>query len=1020
MKFKTAFIWIFSLVLIVAGFSLSVVRSNGWFAFTWQPNALMAQQASNDEGAHELAALEIFNRVLLQLQVNYVDVTRFEPNLMLVKSLDEVQKSVPELLLTFDRPLKDSPTKVAVKIGTKSQEFDLSSVKSLWEMSLKLKEILQFIQGDLPKDVKTKDLEYVAINGMLSTLDPHSMILSSEVYKDMSEGNRGKFGGLGILVRMIDGVLVVMQPMPGEPPAVKAGMKAGDQILSIDDVPTLNMNIQEAVDLLKGEPDTTVKLSVMRKGWKEPRIFKVIRDEISIASIESADLGDKIAYIKIKGFQSNSQADLLKALSDLNNKMGSISALVMDLRGNPGGLLDQAVMIADDFLDKGVIVTTEGASKRYRKPYEATEKGTQAQYPIAVLIDSSSASASEIVAGALKNLDRALIMGETSFGKGSVQVLYELQDKSALKLTIAQYLTPGDQSIQSVGIVPDIKLQPMRVGKDEEDIYSKAWVRRENSLGGHLDNEKAIKDLRPSYTLRYLSNRLSLPSDALDEDAELTLEDVEQIIANEPKDEKPADNPEVILAKKILLAMGNTSNRPEMLKLYAQKAPALQAQEDTDLAHRLKDLGINWEDGTNPQNPQIAVRIQTDNPDNHFEAGQKYSISVSIQNLGQEPLYRIVGISDSSLKRVDDKEFIFGKIEPQQSVTRKISSSTSTAQKSRIDYFNVKIFSDNADLTQDNAIAQAKTELQTTQKPQPYFSINYAIIDSKNGTPGNSLLDDDEDLTLRVWVANTGQGDVDKPLIFLKNKGLKDIQLKSARIEPKQALKVGDVITQDFTIQTKKLGTKPQSVELHIYDKKGTQMLVEKIALQTSRDPGLQNSLLSPERYRATTLHADTPLMVSPLKDANSLTKLPQNTVLDVSATLNGYSRVSNDKLLGWVSSNSLQKSDQALTPFTQPTITTIPRILLDPTVPLKTSAPSINLRAQIQSNTPLKDFYIFAITEENHQIQAKKIAYDSLKNSSTLNVDVPLIEGVNRLRVFVRDEKLSEAYETLQVYRAP
>jgi len=1017
-KLKSVLVWFFSLLLICGGFALSIVHSGGWSAFSWQPNALMAKQLDDKELPHELAALEVFNRVLLQLQENYVDSSRFEPKTMIVTTLDEIQKSVPELLLSFDRDVKDNPSKVLVQIGAKSKEFNLDTVASLWELSLKLKEILLFIQADLPEDVKSKDIEYVAINGLLSTLDPHSMIISSELYRDMSEGNRGKFGGLGIMVRMIDGVLVLMEPMPGNPPAVKAGMKAGDQILSIDGVPTLNMNLQEAVDLLKGEPATSVKLSVMRKGWKEAKNITVVREEISIASIVADDLGDKVAYIKIKGFQSNSQADLIKELDALDKKMGGIGALILDLRGNPGGLFDQAVMIADDFLNEGVIVTTEGSSKRYRKPYTASARLTQAFYPLIVLIDSSSASASEIVAGALKNLNRAIVMGDTSFGKGSVQVLYELQDKSALKLTIAQYLTPGDQSIQSVGIVPDIQLLPMRVKSDEEDIYSKSWVRREHSLGGHLDNEKANKNVVPSYSLRFISNRLALPSDEFDADSELTLDDVEKIIAATPKDEKPADNPEVKLAKHILLAANGKYKRDELLELYSSIGPELQASEDKELVARLKNNGIDWSAGENPADPKIRLYIHTERSDNRFDAGEKYDISATVENLGDQPLYRIVGISESSLKRVDDKEFIFGKIAPKQKITRSIKSSTSTAQNSRVDKFSVKLYADSGSANLGSALLEESVYITTEQRAQPYFSINYSIIDKDKSGAGNSLLDENEELTLRVWVQNIGEGDVERPLIFLKNKGVKEIQLQDARVEPKKPLKEGEILVQDFKFKTLSPGTKPLSLELHAYDKKGSQMLVEKIALQSARDLSLRDAKLVQKRYRAMVLE-DSPLYVSPVKDANSLSQISAQSVVDVSAEFNGFSRVSAGDVVAWLDTKLLEPSNAPLSPYTQTTMTTIPRLVIDKDMPRKVREDSVRLQAKVHSSLPLKDYYIYAITEENHQLKAKKVVYHAFKDGSdTVDVKIPLQQGVNRLRIYVRDEKKSEAYETVQVYR--
>lgn len=326
---KRIIYWGITGAILAAGLVMSVVERDGRYAFEWRGSELMAQPKVDE--FHDIASLQVFNRVLLQLQQNYVDASRLEPSVMIAMALDSLQKSIPELLLVFDRKVKEKPTQVTVNIAGQSRTFGLDQMNNLWEMSLRLRGILAFIQEYLPKDAKPRELEYDAINGMLEALDPHSLILSPEVYKSMMEGNRGKFGGLGIVVRMIDGVLIVVEPIEGDVPAKRAGLQEGDQILAIDGTPTLNMNVSEAVDLLKGEPDTTVRLNVMRKGWKEPRLIDVTRAEIAIPSLESDPLGDRIAYLKLKSFQGNSQSEMVRALEKLKKEMGGIDGLLLDL-----------------------------------------------------------------------------------------------------------------------------------------------------------------------------------------------------------------------------------------------------------------------------------------------------------------------------------------------------------------------------------------------------------------------------------------------------------------------------------------------------------------------------------------------------------------------------------------------------------------------------------------------------------------------------------------------------------------
>lgn len=1016
---KIIFLGGLSIGVLAIGLSLSLVHTSGRWAFEWQGAELMAQ--AKEDTYSDLAALKLLNRVLLQLQENYVDVSRLEPKLMLASCLDGLQKAVPELLLVFDKPVKENPTQVEVKIAGQERVFSLENLGNLWEMSLRLREILQFVQDYLPADVKAKDLEYEAINGMLRTLDPHSVILSPEIYRDMVEGNRGKFGGLGIMVRMIDGVLVVMEPMPGNPPAVKAGIQAGDQILSIDGTPTLNMTITEAVDLLKGEPATTVSLSVMRKGWTEARKIDVVRDEILIPSIESADLGDKVAYVKLKGFQNNSQRDLLEALSRLKRSMGNIEGLILDLRGNPGGLLDQAVLIANDFLNAGTIVTTVGASEKYRRPYEANNKTTQPDYPVVILIDPSSASASEIVAGALKNNNRALILGDTSFGKGSVQVLYELPDKSALKLTIAQYLTPGDQSIQSVGIVPDIHLVPMLASQHEIDLYPKPWVRRESSLGGHLDHVTASKDQKPSYALRYLSQRMEISEDDFDEDSVLTIEDVDKIIRQKPKDNKPESDPQVRIAKRILGLMDKSHTRTEMLEKYAKNAEQINLDEDNALTKALEKHQIDWFDGQNPDKIEgLKLEIKTDRPDNSYEAGSNGTLTASVTNTSTQAVYRIVGRSTSSFKRIDDKELVFGRIDPGATVTRTLEIKTNRAQSSRLDNFTLTLYADDKAPTPTQAITDASFDVITRARPQPSFSVNYSILDkdiANASQPGNSLLDDDEKLTVRVWLQNDGEGTAEKPLVFLKNKA-PEIKLIDARSES-TPLPTGAQTSYDFVFETSKVGSKPISLELHVYDKSSTRMLVENIAFLTSKDDDADNSAVVPSTGIMQS-KADVKLYVSPSESANSLRDIPAQTLLNVTAKTDHFYRVENNQVTGWVRAIDLEKSSQSeITPLEITTTATIPRIQLDKDLPLAVTNESFILKADVTAFAPLKDYYIYVINEVDHGLETEKVAYDKLSShADQINAEVPLKQGLNRIRIFVRDEKNSEAYDTVQVYR--
>jgi carboxyl-terminal processing protease len=352
--------------------------------------------------------------------------------------------------------------------------------------------ILSIIQKNYVDEVQTKQLIEGAVNGMLVSLDPHSAYLTPELYKELQVETKGSFGGLGIEITNKSGMLTVVAPIE-DTPAYRAGIKSGDVILKIDGEFTKDMTLVEAVKRMRGKPDTKVKLTIKRENPNQLFDTSLTREIIKIQSVKSKPLEKGYGYLRVTQFQERTDDDLDHAIKELDKQPGGLQGVVLDLRNNPGGLLTQAVKVSDMFLDTGLIVYTDGRLENQKQKYFAHKPGTYSEFPMVVLVNGGSASASEIVAGALQDHKRALVLGTTTFGKGSVQTILPLDESSALRLTTARYFTPNGRSIQATGIVPDITMdQGTKLAKGEKPGSSVAPLREAN-LPRHLEHPAGAK-----------------------------------------------------------------------------------------------------------------------------------------------------------------------------------------------------------------------------------------------------------------------------------------------------------------------------------------------------------------------------------------------------------------------------------------------------------------------------------------------------------------------------------------------
>lgn len=379
-------------------------------------------------------------------------------------------------------------------------------------------DVLEELEKNYVDDVNSEALIHNAIKGMVGNLDPHSSFMPPEAFDELQDDTKGEFSGIGIVITMKEGILTVVSPIEGTP-AYKAGIQTGDMIIRIDEKSTKDMELWEAVNMMRGPQNKPVHITVIREGEPEAIEFSINRDLIPMESVRSSTLKPGFGYLRITNFRMNTLDDIKTHLGRLEAENKGLKGLVMDLRDNPGGLLDQAVKISDLFLSKGDIVSIKGKQERNSQVFKASEADNDRKYPVVILINGGSASASEIVAGALQDHSRALILGMTSFGKGSVQTVRPLKDGYGIKYTIARYYTPNGRSIQAKGIEPDIEVEYEILEEKEKKTSVFDRMVKEKDLKNSLKPEKA----KPSEKAKTQSkkNQRLLDTDQLLHDAQV-------------------------------------------------------------------------------------------------------------------------------------------------------------------------------------------------------------------------------------------------------------------------------------------------------------------------------------------------------------------------------------------------------------------------------------------------------------------------------------------------------------------
>ncbi len=1014
--------------LAIAGLLAGVLVGAGLLLSSGGPGPLATAGARLQAAAglgddeYELGETRYFLAAAAKVNEEYVDPDRVAPETMLRSALDRVARRTPEFLYEID----DGGSQLDLLVGDHRESLALPELESVAELTGVIRDVAQVLDRRLDEEVERPPIEYALMNGMLETLDPHSVYIEPDYYKEMSIQNRGHFGGLGITIGIRDGRLTILYPLK-DTPAWRAGLKAGDRIDKIGSESTVNMSLQEAVGKLRGEVGTQVIITVSDDEGPD-REVPITRAKIEVPSVEWAYAGDGIGLIEISHFAQQTYDRVEEALEELEtdaigDKQGKLKGVVIDLRQNPGGYLQQAIEVADKFLPGGVIVATEGLAGQARDVIPARKFGTEDELPLVLLVDEASASASEIVAGALQEHDRAVVLGVRTFGKGSVQNLYDRDfNQGALKLTIAQYLTAGDQSIQGLGVLPDIELRPALVKTDDEgDARVQLFWQ---------DFELREEDLPEAFDWGAASDGEELPRwvyscpecfEPIDYDKETGADD------------NVADL-EVQAAKALILA-APSARRSDMLDVAGEALDALFRERQERLEQELLDLGIEWTAAPtgrrNRKAPKasLSATLEVDSPDGTLTPGQTTDVMLTVTNTGDRPLHRLRAVTqgESGGDFFHGREYVFGRLEPGETRSFAVEARPAMWLFARTEEVKWHFFCDGA-----TPPAPFVSRLRIKEVPHPRFSFAWQVVDDGTGTSrgnGDGLLQPGEDIDLLVSIENTGTGPTsdlvlatadtgeegDKPerqhgFLTLRNRSGEAVFLTEGSAS--FSLRPGEVSVHrlHFRVADDLAGTDAIEADLTVGDEKFLQVVSSdlEIPLFTPGDPiAPVERLMKPKGGQARILggsseHSEVVAVVEgPVQVDGRLgqwfrTPLPWGTS-------------------GWIAASQLVpagRADQAAEPRRH--LSNSPPVVTLVSNPGGTVVVAEHLRLSglITDDDDVKDLFVF--------VNDRKVTYQRLGGGleAPFELDVVLEPGENEIEIFARDAEDHLGSVSLGVYR--
>ncbi len=949
---------------------------------------LVAEPVSLDR-KYNSQSIKIAEDVLEHVNKFYLDKGKIDHGEMLEKAVSSLEILLDDVLVEFPQERGNVFT---VHVKGKTKKFEEKELPSPNEVTSTLGEVVSFVLSNTgTEDRNVKNIQYSISDSMLKVLDPHSAMIPPDIYNEFLIDAEGSFGGLGIVVGIRDGQLTVISPIEGTP-AYRSGIKTKDRIVQIENESTINMPLLEAVGKLRGKKGTGVNLLISRKNFSKPRKFSIIRDTIKIESVEGFDFEEGILYLRIRNFQKNTFSDLKK---EIGSRSYPINGIILDLRGNPGGLLSQAEKVADLFLSSGTIMTTK--SKGYAKPYKASAKKPEYKGNLIVLVDQGSASASEIVAGALKNNKRALVIGKRSFGKGSVQKIFEFEDNSALKLTIAKYLIPGNISIQDSGITPNILLQGSVITEDKV-IYNPLPEKRENG------KEKEADLPAPEFTIKYIDESLA-PKEEDEEEIQ-----PDESLTKTQKLERLKNDFYVNLSRRMLTAKSKE-------QMYSTAVDFSNAELEK-IRTRIESTGIDWSAG---ETKKPSVSVQTVPSRTVFQAGEESFLEIKVTNSDPDPIYRLSAVTECDNNIYSDREFLFGKLLPGQSKSSKVKFSVPRWVTTREDSIKL-IFTSSGEKT----FTKKNLFVRTVADKRPAYSHNHEVVDdgrfgSKGNGNGHAELE--ETIVLNIKLKNSGDGASEKTVTTLKNLSGNDVFLEEGRVEIENFLP-GETRLASFRFRQGGEGGETQ-FELLIMDEDFREIKAQKIVLPVSA----QERPFSPASAKKTALFNDSGSILG-----GTFTAAPQVAVaqkdsrVKVLGTSGQWIRVEGrNSLAGWVEKNDIRvvrasydgPSDEAShenkTDGIQQEISVLEEIFEEPPVimisdfPMSTEASSITVQGSVKDTNRIESVSVWKKDD-------KVKLFTPGKNNVPLLFPLTLEEGMNLFTIVAKDEKGTISRRTLAI----